>query len=61
MHNEHKTVTLIGLLIDTGATAAHDAAAAGNVDTLQWLYKNTSCKPDDQDGTGATALHLACR
>ena len=33
MHNEHKTVTLIGLLIDTGATAAHDAAAAGNVDT----------------------------
>lgn len=44
-----------------GATAAHDAAAAGNLETLQWLYKHTSCKPDDQDGTGATALHLACR
>lgn len=44
-----------------GATAAHDAAAAGNIEALQWLLKYGGCDVDDQDGTGATVLHLAAR
>ena len=44
-----------------GATAAHDAAAAGNLETLKWLLQYGGCNVDDQDGTGATVLHLAAR
>ena len=44
-----------------GSTPAHDAAAAGNLEAVQWLLQNTGCEVNDQDGTGATMLHLACR
>ena len=31
------------------------------MDAVKWLLQNTECQVDDQDGTGATMLHLACR
>ena len=44
-----------------GATPAHDAAAVGNIETLQWLLTNTDSYISDVDDTGATVVHLAAR
>ena len=44
-----------------GATPAHDAAATGNLNTLIWLLSNTDCGVQDQDGSGASVVHLAAR
>ncbi|MEQ2196670.1 hypothetical protein XENOCAPTIV_007980 [Xenoophorus captivus] len=50
-----------------GATAAHDAAATGNIRELQWLVDHGGCNievclfTELKDAAGATALHLAAR
>ncbi|XP_019397239.1 PREDICTED: espin [Crocodylus porosus] len=50
-----------GLGFLAGATAAHDAAATGNLACLQWLLAQGGCGVQDTDSSGATVLHLAAR
>ena len=58
-------VEVVGLSGSTrsyvGATPAHDAAATGGRDTLQWLLEHTGCELNDCDDSGATVVHLAAR
>ena len=42
-------------------TAAHDAAAMGQLDCLKYLLQETRCSPDDRTLEGATVVHVACR
>ena len=44
-----------------GATAAHDAAAVGHLDCLQFLLQHTHCSARDKTVEGASVLHIACR
>ena len=44
-----------------GNTAAHDAAATGHVECLQYLLEKTRCSLSDTTSEGATVLHIASR
>lgn len=42
-------------------TAAHDAAALGQLQCLQYLLERTHCSAKDRTLEGATVLHIACK
>ena len=42
-------------------TAAHDAAAMGQLDCLKYLLNETRCSPQDRTLEGSTVIHVACR
>lgn len=45
----------------SGMTAAHDAAALGQLQCLQYLLESTHCSAKDRTLEGATVLHIACK
>ena len=49
------------LFTQSGMTAAHDAAALGQLQCLQYLLENTHCSAKDRTLEGATVLHIACK
>ena len=46
---------------ETGSLPAHEAAAFGQVDALEWLLKTTKTSLLDRDHYGHTFMHLAAR